>query len=60
MRVIYTSKGMQKKLLGARYTLGALYISKNTVYLCPIFRSLVSLRKYMEAPFFETNETAVH
>jgi hypothetical protein len=38
MRVIYTSKGMSKKVWGARYTLGALYtlgaryLSKNTVY----------------------------
>ena len=31
MRVIYTSKGMSKKFWGARYTLGALYLSKNTV-----------------------------
>jgi hypothetical protein len=27
MRVIYTSKGMSKKVWGARYTLGARYIS---------------------------------
>jgi hypothetical protein len=32
MRVIYTSKGMSKKF-GARYTLGARYISKNTISL---------------------------
>ena len=32
MRVIYTSKGMSKKFWGARYTLGARYLSKNTVY----------------------------
>ena len=31
MRVIYTSKGMSKKVWGARYTLGARYLSKNTV-----------------------------
>jgi GTP cyclohydrolase II len=31
MRVIYTSKGMSKKVCGMRYTLGALYLSKNTV-----------------------------
>ena len=30
MRVIYTSKGMSK-VWGARYTLGARYLSKNTV-----------------------------
>jgi hypothetical protein len=30
MRVIYTSKGMSK-IWGARYTLGARYLSKNTV-----------------------------
>jgi hypothetical protein len=32
MRVIYTSKGMSKKFGGARYTLGARYLSKNTVH----------------------------
>jgi hypothetical protein len=31
MRVIYTSKGMSKKFWGARYTLGAPYLSKNKV-----------------------------
>jgi hypothetical protein len=30
MRVIYTSKGMSK-ILVARYTLGARYLSKNTL-----------------------------
>jgi len=34
MRVIYTSKGMSKKFWGARYTLGAPYLSKNTVIIC--------------------------
>jgi len=33
MRVIYTSKGMSKKFGGPRYTLGARYLSKNTVIL---------------------------
>jgi hypothetical protein len=33
MRVIYTSKGMSKKDWGVRYTLGARYLSKNTVAL---------------------------
>jgi hypothetical protein len=36
MRVIYTSKGMSK-IWGARYTLGARYISKNAVHLLPYF-----------------------
>jgi hypothetical protein len=31
MYVIYTSQGMSKKCWGARYTLGARYISKYTV-----------------------------
>jgi hypothetical protein len=31
MRVICTSKGMSKKVWGARYALGARYRSKNTV-----------------------------
>jgi hypothetical protein len=35
MRVIYTSKGMSKKFWGARYTLGARYLSKNTVLRKP-------------------------
>jgi hypothetical protein len=29
MRVIYASKGMLKEVCGARYTLGARYLSKN-------------------------------
>ena len=33
MRVIYTSKGMSKKVWGALYTLGARYLSKNTVFV---------------------------
>jgi hypothetical protein len=31
VRVIYTSKGMSEKVWGARYILGARYLSKNTV-----------------------------
>jgi hypothetical protein len=31
VHIIYTSKGMSKKFGGARYTLGARYLSKNTV-----------------------------
>jgi len=31
MRVIYASKGKSKKFWDARYTLGARYLSKNTV-----------------------------
>ena len=32
MRLIYTSKGMSEKFGVARYTLGARYLSKNTVF----------------------------
>jgi len=31
MRIIYTSKRNVEKVWGARYTLGARYLSKNTV-----------------------------
>jgi hypothetical protein len=33
MRVIYTSKEKVEKVWGARYTLGARYLSKNAVRL---------------------------
>jgi hypothetical protein len=33
MRVIYTSKGMSEKVWGAHYTLGARYLSENTVHI---------------------------
>jgi hypothetical protein len=33
MRVIYTTKRNVEKVWGVRYTLGALYLSKNTVII---------------------------
>ena len=44
MRVIYTSKGMSKKFWGARYTLGARYLSKNTVIILSILMFFIRHR----------------
>ena len=65
MRVIYTSKGMSKKFWGARYTLGARYLLKNTVihnsnqnarYNCPkLFWGVVLVRAIKED--FENSKT---
>jgi hypothetical protein len=42
MRVFYTSKEMSKMFGGARYTLGARYLSKNTVLLLLLLLSFLT------------------